>query len=374
MMSTAIQWFVVAVGLAMAGGTLLSLSRSPHWFVRGWDFPRLLVACLAFLAGAVYAFWFFDGRLWEQLFLLAMTATVVWQAYRIWPYTRTAPTQVKRARGRSGARLRLVVSNVQMQNRDYERWRRVVLEPDPDLILAVEIDEHWVEALRPLQERYPHAVLQPQDNMYGMAVYSRLPVVDPEIRFIVDDAYPSIHALVELRDGTRVFFHGVHPAPPEPIRDQDSEPRDAELVVMAREVSDHGGPAIVAGDLNDVAWSYTTRLFQGISGMLDPRRGRGLYNTWPVAVPLCRVPLDHIFFSNCFRLVELRVLHDVGSDHFPVLIELQHEPGAAAVQPEAEPEPQQEVEAQEMIDRAEESTGRMVASRCRRRRWLPRWL
>lgn len=166
------------------------------------------------------------------------------------------------------------------------------------------------------------------------------------------------------------------PAKPpfEPIRSQDSEPRDAELVVMAREVADQGGATIVAGDLNDVAWSHTTRLFQGISGLLDPRRGRGLYNTWPVRVPICRVPLDHIFFSNCFTLVELRILDDVGSDHFPVLVELQYEPGVLSVQPEPEAEPQQEVEAQEMIDRAEDSTGRMLASRCRSRHWLPRWL
>ena len=374
MLSTILQWLVVVIGASMTAGTLLSLSRHPHWFVRGWDFPRLLIATIAMLAGVVYAAAFFSGTAWERFFLVMMGGTVAWQAYRIVPYTRLGPTQVTRAFGRRAARLRLVISNVLMQNEQYERWRQVVTAPDPDLILAVEADSKWEKALKPLEERYPHVIRQPQDNMYGMILYSRLPLEDAEVRFIVHDGFPSIHATIKLADGTPVRFHGIHPAPPEPIRDQDSTERDAELVVMAREVAEENMPAIVAGDLNDVAWSYTTRLFQGISGLVDPRRGRGLYNTWPVYLPVFRVPLDHIFFSNCFTLATLQVLDDVGSDHYPVLIELQHEPAAAAVQPEPEKEPEHEVDAQEMIDLAEETTGRMVASRCRRRRWLPGWL
>jgi len=43
-------------------------------------------------------------------------------------------------------------------------------------------------------------------------------------------------------------------------------------------------------------------------------------------VPLLRYPLDHIFYSREFGLVNLKKLEDIGSDHFPLLIGLNYEP------------------------------------------------
>jgi hypothetical protein len=82
----------------------------------------------------------------------------------------------------------------------------------------------------------------------------------------------------------------------------------------------------VAGDLNDVAWSRTTRLFQTIGGLLDPRIGRGPYPTFNANWPLLRWPLDHVFFEPAFHLMGISVEGNIASDHFPVLAVLCHEP------------------------------------------------
>jgi endonuclease/exonuclease/phosphatase (EEP) superfamily protein YafD len=126
---------------------------------------------------------------------------------------------------------------------------------------------------------------------------------------------------------------------------------------VGRDIGDEKDPVIVAGDLNDVAWSHTTELFLRLSHLLDPRKGRGFYNTYNANYPWFRFPLDHVFHSNCFKLISLHRLEKVGSDHFPIAIELRYEPEAAAEQPPPEADPEQEYEAQEKIDRAVEEEG-----------------
>ena len=49
----ALRWGLLVFGLWLVSGTAISLSHHPHWYVRGWDFPRVLIAILA-LATGVY--------------------------------------------------------------------------------------------------------------------------------------------------------------------------------------------------------------------------------------------------------------------------------------------------------------------------------
>jgi endonuclease/exonuclease/phosphatase (EEP) superfamily protein YafD len=119
--------------------------------------------------------------------------------------------------------------------------------------------------------------------------------------------------------------------------------------------SDDPDPAIVAGDLNDVAWSYTTQLFQRISGLIDPRLGRGLFNTYHARIPIMRWPLDHIFFDPEFRLCRIERQGFIGSDHFPILVELSFEPEGADEHEARAPMPRDRAEARRMIRQAKAS-------------------
>jgi endonuclease/exonuclease/phosphatase (EEP) superfamily protein YafD len=127
-----------------------------------------------------------------------------------------------------------------------------------------------------------------------------------------------------LPSGSKIDFHGVHPEPPKP--GTDTYERDTELLIIGKQIRKTKNPSIVAGDLNDVGWSVTSKLFRKYSLLVDPREGRGLYNTYNVYVPFLRYPLDHIFYSREFGLLSLKKLEDIGSDHYPLLIELNYAP------------------------------------------------
>ncbi|MEZ0268225.1 MAG: endonuclease/exonuclease/phosphatase family protein [Phycisphaerae bacterium] len=346
----------------MITGTLVNFSKHPHWYVRGWDFPRNLIAGLSVIVGVPYAIWFRVGW-WDWLALAGLVIVFVRQVWLIFPYTPLARKSVKQSpRPPGDDSFRLVISNVLMENDQHDKWLGVVRGADPDVIVAVEVDAKWDAALaRGLAADYPHHLRRPLDNYYGMAIYSRLAFEGvPEVRFVVQDDVPSAHLTLRLRDGQRVRLHALHPRPPEPVRDQDSAPRDAELVLVGKEIGERERDVavVVCGDLNDVAWSFTTQLFLRLSRLLDPRRGRGPYNSFNAQSRLFRFPLDHVFHSNEFKLIDLRVLPEVGSDHFPMLIELSCQPEAAREQqPESTPKAQDHEEAREILEQQREREG-----------------
>ena len=308
--------------------------------------------------------WFLDlSQPVALLVTAALGVGVTLELARVLPYTVAHRQELLEATAESPEnRITLLTCNVLQTNRSANRLLDLIAENDPDIAFLLEVDEEWIEALSELESRYPHRLLRPQDDTYGMALYSRLELVDPELRFVRREHIPSVKTMVKLRSGRTVRIYGLHPAPPAPQYAETTSQRDAELVIVGREAKLYGGPVIVMGDLNDVAWSHTTRLFRRLSGLLDPRIGRQTMATFPVAAPLLRFPLDHVFVSNHFKLVEFRRLEDIGSDHFPVLATLQLEAAAEAEQPEPEPEGDDREEAREIVAEANEEIEDEAAS------------
>lgn len=240
------------------------------------------------------------------------------------PYTPLFPVQAKSAdvvnptvQRPDESAVRFVISNVEEENDQYELWMQTIEAADPDILVVLEIDDRWVRFTQRLIEKYPHRVIRPQSNWYGMMMLSRLPIQRHEVRYWVQDDVPSIDADVRLKDQMLVRVVAVHPRPPEPIRGNHSTARDAELTLWGQELADEKRPVIICGDLNDVAWSPTTRLFLRTSGLLDPRRGRGfLIRTMQITVSC---DFQSITFSSLrtLRSAASSVCHSLVQITFP---------------------------------------------------------
>ena len=303
-----------------------SLIRRDEWWFRGADFPRLQILFVGLVALAGLLFIQAEWTLVRELLLLGVIAAVAYQLKMVLPYTPIWKKQVlhvRRDQVNVEQQISLLVANVLTPNHKYHLLLEQINRLQPDVVLTLETDQIWQEALKPIEADYPYRVAVPQDNLYGMHLYSRLPLADTEVKFILSDETPSIHTTIRLRSGLDVQLYCLHPKPPSPTEAKDSTLRDAELLIVGDQIKDIDESCIVMGDLNDVAWSRTTRLFQRISGLLDPRVGRYFMNTFHADYPLLRWSLDHIFHSTDFGLVEMKRLPHIGSDHFPIYVVLQ---------------------------------------------------
>jgi endonuclease/exonuclease/phosphatase (EEP) superfamily protein YafD len=328
------------IGYCLVIISLLPLVKSNQWFIRIFDYPRsqkfwinaaILVVFVFVFRRSSYHHMIFGGVLViNQLYLLSL----------IWNYTPLASIQMKKNVEANADIVRIYIANVFQDNRDYEACFRSIEKVNPDLVLLVETDQEWCAHVKNyLQVSHPYTILQPQDNTYGMILFSKFEIAKSEIRFLIENDIPSMVADIKSKGGKIFRMYALHPKPPVPHESDESTERDAEILMIGKEAKKCKLPVIVAGDLNDVAWSYTTNLFLKISGLLDPRIGRGFFNTFHANYKLMRWPLDHVFCSTHFYLHDIQRLPTIGSDHFPIFIQVCLMPEEVEENKEATKEP-----------------------------------
>lgn len=339
---------------------LIPLLASKKWWVRAFDFPHLQLTVFSFIVFIFFIFHIDFSVFTEVLLLIILFGTLVYQSNIILPYTILSKKQLADSKNPDEKNtIKILTSNVFQENKQADRLLRLIKKCNPDCIILLETDFKWQKNLQLLKEEYPYTVEHPLDNFYGMMLFSKLKLQDMEVRFLIDNEIPSIKGKIKLKNGVDVNLYCLHPMPPSPTENEKSLDRDAELLLVAKEIKEKDYPVLVIGDLNDVAWSHTTRMFQRISRLLDPRIGRGFYNTFHVKYPFFRWPLDHLFVSNDFKLVALECLQDIGSDHYPVFAELEYCIATSKNESPDQASAKDKKEATETIQEGQEENGKL---------------
>lgn len=352
---TITELIISFISLLMLIPTVASISKYDQWWIRGFDFPRIQICFLTILsiigAGVIFTF----QHKWHYGIIGVLLLSLVYQFTKIYPYTWLAKKQVlKHKNGSPDNAISILVSNVLTPNKRSDKLIALVKKRNPDILLTLETDKRWEKELSVLEEDYQYTVKVPQDNLYGMHLYSKLELIDTKVKFLVQKDIPSIHGYVKLKNNKKIKIHCLHPMPPSPTESPTSTNRDAELLLLGKQLENKNSGVLTFGDLNDVAWSRTTKLFQKMSGLLDPRIGRGFFNTFHAGFRLLRWPLDHVFHTKDFTLIEIAREESIGSDHFPMYINLNYTPNLMGEQSELKQNSEEEEKwAEEKIEKGQ---------------------
>jgi endonuclease/exonuclease/phosphatase (EEP) superfamily protein YafD len=338
------RFFVYLFTVISLIATGLPLIKSAQWWIRIFDFPRTAIAIFCLISILLCIRYLNLRKAYSLAIIFLLTLAFAFQISKIIFYTPLYPRQAKLSRNITPEnKLSILITNIRMGNNETDKFINMIEKWNPDIILVNEPDEKWARATVALDGIYPYSIKEPLPNTYGMIFYSKFPLSENRVRYLVELDVPSVATKITLNTGDEIMFYGLHPRPPKP--GTDTYERDTEILLVGKEIKESSIPAIVAGDLNDVAWSHTSELFQRYAQLIDPREGVGMFNTYNVNIPFFRYPLDHIFYSKEFGLIRMEKLENIGSDHFPIYIELTFEPeiDQSELIEEADAESEQEV-------------------------------
>ncbi len=293
--------------------TVVPLTNSVQWWVRGWDFPRVQIAVVAAALAMIGLIIWTPAT---QLASLILLVCVGYQCFRVFPYTQLATPEIAlKADVPEDEQVKVIAYNVLKENTDHAAVAALLDRHKPDVVFLMEIDDAWVDGLDGHLKKYKTVIRHPMDNHYGLIFATDLEVIAAEIVELADDAAPAI--LAELVGPTGPFFFvGLHPRPPVP--GHTTIERD-EQIKRAAQIADRSRlPVVAMGDFNDVAWSRSSERFKEYGEFRDPRVGRAMLPSFDARSWIMRFPIDQLYLTEGLDLVSFDRLEPVGSDHFPM--------------------------------------------------------
>jgi endonuclease/exonuclease/phosphatase (EEP) superfamily protein YafD len=221
----------------------------------------------------------------------------------------------------NGPSYRLLLSNVLKSNRSYHYLQELVAAEKPDLVVLIEADQAWIDALTGLRQDYPYWQVASREDAYGIAVLSRQPFESAEVDHLGSAEVPTVVVRLYLANHNDRLLTVVATHPPPPKGAALSAKRNDQLQALAHFVRQQSEAVILCGDLNLSPWSpYFPDLLRD-SGLADSGRGFGIQPTWPVDNYLLRTPIDHCLVSTPISVRRRRLGPRIGSDHLPVILD-----------------------------------------------------
>jgi endonuclease/exonuclease/phosphatase (EEP) superfamily protein YafD len=222
--------------------------------------------------------------------------------------------------------IRVMSFNLLSTNESYSEVIDYIRSIDPDLVLLHEASRPWEVAVESADLGYEVIRPRSDDLIFGTLVLVRSDDDVTAVSFGFSSSSPRAVSLVYTPPGwdTRLSVLGTHPLAP---TDGDrAELRDAQLGFAETWATDQTGAFFVVGDFNSTPWSYPFRRLMAGTDLRNSQSGFGLQPSFPsTSNLLLRVPIDHLLHSDALEVTGRQLGPPLGSDHFPLVVDLQLE-------------------------------------------------
>ena len=310
-------WFAASVISSVifvagaVGGRLWLFELANHFRL------QLAVAMLVLAVGLIWS----PRRRWRLAFLL-ITAWAVWSVASIWIPTAQPPA--------GQTTLRIMSANVLNVNLHFAEFEQLVADVDPDVLVVIEYTNRWDARIPNIKSRFTYSESSPRNHGFGIAVFSKQPLDHLHEFLLAERVDAPSFSFEHTLDGRNLTITAVHTL--SPLSYIRFVARNEQLRNLSSRIRATKGSQIVVGDFNSTTWSPYMRDFVTTSGLQDSRQGLGLQCSWPAFCWPMMIAIDQAFVSPDVHIHRRWVERYVGSDHWPIVLDVSISP--AAMQPD----------------------------------------
>ena len=217
-------------------------------------------------------------------------------------------------------KLRLISFNISYKNpvENFENIREMILSEKPDIVQFQEFSPQMQDKIKTLRSIFPYSteIDKPKDP-FDSLILSKYPLTYTKVEenhavitnLILNEAEISIVGIHLLTGGTKKNFNNAL----------------QQISYLKTMVSNTNKNLILLGDLNMTSTSKRFAKFLKETNLYTYTSYKNITSTWPAFVPnFLGIQIDHILFSNNFKMVDKKISNSLGSVHRPLVVELSY--------------------------------------------------
>ncbi len=216
-----------------------------------------------------------------------------------------------------GQRIRVLWANLEYSPAALAAFAKLAAETDADIIALTELPAGDPYAASIALPFLPGVVAPTDISIFAVALQGReafagggdVPGARPPWR--------SAAQWAQTPSGLRIV--ALHPTPP---IDADALWARDELIRAAGQAATMTPTSLLVGDFNATPWSRVMIDLKA-TGLKRVDCGAPWTSTWRSRRPLAGLPIDSAYVCSGIRAASCRVGPDIGSDHFPLIIDLE---------------------------------------------------